>query len=136
MSTEEIKIVNEGIAVDLIHYIGDNFWMMLYKPTQGGEKWFTVYMYDVLTLAIKNEKMPASFGIKKINKSFVLYFYFYSIAFILIPIIINLENFLISYIFLFYFPFQMLFCFRLKIPFIQIDNFKFSLYNLHFNRMT
>ena len=38
MSTEEIKKVNEGIAVDLIHYIGDNFWMMLYKPTQGGEK--------------------------------------------------------------------------------------------------
>lgn len=31
MATNEIKAVNEGIAVEVIHFIGDGFWNMLYK---------------------------------------------------------------------------------------------------------
>lgn len=30
MSTEEIRKVNEGVAVELVHYVGDSFWNLLY----------------------------------------------------------------------------------------------------------
>lgn len=30
MSTDEIKKINEGVAVELVHYIGDGFWNLLY----------------------------------------------------------------------------------------------------------
>ena len=29
-STEEIKTINEGIAVEIIHFVGDGFWNLLY----------------------------------------------------------------------------------------------------------
>lgn len=31
MSSKKIKEVKEGIAVEIIHYVGDSFWNLLYK---------------------------------------------------------------------------------------------------------
>ncbi len=31
MSTKQIREVKEGIAVEVIHYVGDSFWNLLYK---------------------------------------------------------------------------------------------------------
>lgn len=31
MTPEKIKEVKEGIAVEIIHYIGDSFWAVLFK---------------------------------------------------------------------------------------------------------
>jgi predicted ribosome-associated RNA-binding protein Tma20 len=31
MSAAKVKEIKEGIAVEVIHYVGDSFWNLLYK---------------------------------------------------------------------------------------------------------
>ena len=38
MSTEQIRKVNEGVGVELVHYVGDSFWNLLYVNGGKGNK--------------------------------------------------------------------------------------------------
>lgn len=31
MSTKQVKEIKEGVAVEVIHYVGDSFWNLLYR---------------------------------------------------------------------------------------------------------
>ena len=104
MSTEEIRKVNEGVAVELVHFIGDSFWNLLYCGKNWGLTLFICmilllysiqsilceYIYEWSIFKVKKNKKQKFNKLLSFRKGFIK-----SVTFILVPVLFDLELFLV-----------------------------------------